>query len=1407
MLSRRSSHRRSVSLATALLVTFAAGLTAPYTPVAHAQLAPSDLSALAASLPAATSTTPVPVGAVELSPAPPNLTQAVAPNIVVTFDDSGSMASNYMGDNRPFDGGSWTGPWRCAGVINPSITTSGDIRTVAMNGVYYNPNVLYTPPVRADGTSFPQADSSLAKVPEDGIAVNRTYNPVTLDSAAGYYNNPNGGSNFSRATNLAGQLVTTVTPGTVTTGSGNSCPGNADAGSCQCTETNKGNGKCKTYSWTVTSASTSTTTDRRWTCGYDGTSPLDGKTAGPDGNTYSNGGPYYYRYKSSAPTITVNSYGLPDTNGLSNLYKTSNWEVVEVKNENVTISGVSVNAWQNFANWYAYYRTRNLMTRTSLSRVFGALGNPGSDGSYGSTIRVAWQNINDGDYKLPTSAIIASLMDVTASSCDASANPKDTQQPGTAPTATPNCYRDAFFNWIFNVPASGSTPNRAATLRAGKFFQRGQGVANLRNPYFEPATSKTADGTELVCRQNFQMLVTDGYWNEGDPSLPSSYNNQVTSITLPDGTAYDATAAATRVFWDVVGGNYDSSLANIAFNYWATDLRPDLYKPAQGKIVNPYMPDSTTGVISGATADTEKYFNPANDPANWPHLVQYMVTLGVAGLLNYSDDVDCAKSTTNDLCLLRKGQANSSGSTGWPKPSNNARQAIDDTWHAAINSRGAFFNAANPQDLVDQLGDILTNIAARNAPAATSGLNSSVLVQGSLGFATGYSSTDWSGTLQAVYINADGTSGAQAWAATDWLDNKTKNPPANRNIFTAKTGATGGFGGGLAFKTFTQLDATEQALLAGTPASTGTADNGQNRLNYIRGDNAQETAGVMRQRTKLLGAIINSQAVYEAYPSSGYRNAWPTGSPEALAAAAGNTYEQFVSDYKSRTPLVFVGANDGMLHAFDASETLASGTVVPTANAGKEVFGYVPRGVYGNLGSLTAKTGFAFEPTVDATPVVRDVFFASNTTTPVSTTKGWHTVLVGGLRLGGRGVYALDVTDPDNMDASKVLWEFDADMPDQAAWSDGSYSNPGGKPSDLGYTFGQPNFARLADGRWVVLVPGGYFPDCSKADKPLNCNAYIPAASNKYSALFVLDAQTGKLIRELKTSDSVASGAVVSHGLSSPVLGDYNDDQLDDVAFAGDLDGNLWRFDLSDANPANWAVTLTYKPTVDNAQPITVMPRLFPDPVTNRFIVVFGTGKYIGASDNTSGSSATQSIYGIRDTGPIFTRSNLVAQTLVEATTDDGKNTARGITDNAVPAGKGGWYIDLNLASSPGERVVVTPGALFDSNRVVITTLIPGTNDPCNATIQGAVMVLDAGTGGSGGGLSQPSVSGWSGGSAYRVVGGRVDNPPTGGTLPIASQVGGGSLLVPGLSLTGGGSLDIDDAIWRRRSWRELNNL
>ncbi|WP_426664591.1 pilus assembly protein [Rhodanobacter aciditrophus] len=1385
----------------ALLLTLAGGIGATI-PV-QAVPSPPSVSALAttattSSTSPATASTAALAGEVQLSATPPNQTQSVPPNVAVTFDDSGSMAWDYMGDTTPFKNSSWSGgPWYCAAVIDPGATSG--IGAHVMNGVYYNPNVTYTPPVNADGTSFPNADATLKAVWNDGIAWNRPLGPST-------------GAGTTDFTNQ--------------------------------TSSSRWGGTTTTY----------------WACPYDSGRNYN---LGTSGNRYTStnhsggtGGPYYYEYTGTA--VAVDSFGKPTSTGLTNLYTASNWTAVPVPSDQ----------YQNWANWWAYYRTRNQMARTALSRVFGSsnlaskINDPGmwDDGSFGSTIRVAWQNLYNGyagiydQFVLQSSTLISSLLDTTPDTCKSSQPTLGSQslQSGTVKTP-PSCYRSDFFNWIFQVPAVSGTPTRSATARAGQFFTRGYGntgsSGDLHDPYWQPPQTGSGDGHELACRQNYHMLITDGLWNGGTDgpaystlTLPASGLKLPDKVVMPDPT----TAGVTSIYNPVhdAGDTGYASLSDIAFHYWATNLRSDLYKPASGDIVSPYLPDQTVNVfnLAGKTSSVvdatainpEVYFNPKNDPATWPHMADYMIGLGVSGNLNFSEDTDCVagSSDNSDACLLRQGTANSSGAAGWPTPNgsgNGIAANIDDTWHAALAGRGQFFSASNPKQLVDQLSKILTNISARNVPPATTALNTSVLVPGALAFTTGYNAADWSGTLQAVQANADGTVGnTPLWDAGTLLTDTKVTDPTKRNILTAKENTDGSFGGGISFESSTTFDAAAQtALMLPAPTDT-TNDTLANRINYLRGDRTEETKDVMRKRTSLLGAIVDSHAVYVAYPASGYLDSWPAGSPEAAAAASGattddGTYEQFVQNHIDRKPVVYVGANDGMLHAFDASEQQNTATppqIVPTSGAGQEVFAYVPRSVYGNLGNLTS-TSFSFLPTVDGTPVTRDVFFDAATSSPATTTAGWHTILVGNLRNGGRGVYALDVTDPTKVTeataSSKVLWEFSAD---QTTATSGCYSNYGTcNPADLGFTYGEPNIGRLANGKWVVLVPGGYFPDCSKAPY-LGSSCPTPAGAPTagspavaFSSLFVLDAQTGAMLAELKTPTNLTG--VTSYGLGSPVLGDYNNDQIDDIAFAGDLAGNLWRYDLTSSSSSGWTVSLAYQPATEGAQPITVMPRLFPDPATNRFIVVFGTGKYLGTNDNTSAGVPTQAIYGIRDLldssgNPVTVSgtSNLEQQTLAEASVTNGgiTNTLRGVTDNAVSATQDGWYINLDLTSSPGERVVVTPGALFDTNRVVVTTLIPASNDPCTATITGATMVLDAATGGSGGGLSTPSYSSWTGSSPYRMVGGLVNNPPTSGTVPVATVVGGGSLLTPGLPLAGGGSLKIDDAVWRRRSWGALDN-
>jgi len=1280
-----SSAKRTCPASASLLLTMGGATLMPAAPLVFALL----MAGSSMPVKAATPTVTTALGTVEISPAPPNVTRSVPPNIVLTFDDSGSMAQTNVPDGLKLD--------------------SKTYYSSKFNPIYYNPDTTYVPPLKADGvTRFP----------------NSTYTSAWRD------------------------------------------------GVCANTDSRKG--------WAFDSRQKATYTDCTATLNL--STSFTSKSLRAANNTLTP--PQAFELLDDVPSsITKISNKKTLSGGFYYDCSTeSNCTLVEIGTDPV--------ARQNFANWFSYYRTRMELTRSAMLDTFSQLG---------SSVRVAYQFLN----KAPR---------VQGGITKYSKFEDSSQGVGA---------RSDFFNWLYGAYANGYTPTRDAIDDVGKALSYGKDVKGSTNPYWEVDAGVNNAGMELTCRQNFSVLVTDGYWNDASPS--SVPITTADSETLPDGTKYDPSSKDASIFWNVESPNPEKTLSNIAFNYWASNLRPDFKNPANAnepKLDVPTLITDFTDKDGKVVAWDGQgipppaiYFNPKNDPASWPHVVQYMVTLGVNGGLSYPGDYD----------LLR------SGKKMWPSPNitNGGlgdKTNIDDTWHAAINSRGAYLEANDPTSLVARLNSILTNIASRNSPQSTSALNTGVIADGALSFLTGYSSSDWSGTFRAATVGANGTLGnSGGWDAGLLLTQRT----TARTILTSKEKTDGSFGGGTTFA-WSNLDGKAQTLLATLPASSGGSDTGEARLAWLAGTTTNDGT-LYRKRSTLLGAVINSQAVFVSYPNANYRDSWPAGSPEAEAIASDKStcatddpptcsgYEYFVKNHADRRPAVYIGANDGMLHAFDASMTTNSSPppdVIPSGTAGTELFAYVPRSAYANLGSVTSRDISKFMPTVDGTPVVRDVFFAADSALPVSTSKGWHTILVGGLRLGGRGIYALDVTDPTAMTSDKVLWEFNAESP-KPVGTDCVASFGSCDPADLGFTFGQPNIGRLANGKWVVLVPGGYFPDCTKAPfSATNCptpggspTSGSPAVA--FSSLFVLDAQTGAMIAELKTPTSIKD--VSSFGLSSPVLGDYNDDQVDDVAFAGDLNGNLWRFDLTSTKPEEWKVTLAYKPDVPGNQPITTMPRLFPDPATNRFIVVFGTGKYLGASD--SANNIVQSIYGIRDlvsSDDPAVRSDLQKQTLYEAGSGNGINIVRGLTDNALSASQKGWYIDLKLTSSPGERVVVTPAALFDTNRAVITTLIPGAQDPCSATVNGALMVLDAATGGAGDDLASPArPTSWGGGvsgSSVKVVGGRVINPPTGGSLPIATLVGGGSLLAPGLQLQGGGGLNINDAVWRRRSWRSISN-
>jgi type IV pilus assembly protein PilY1 len=846
-------------------------------------------------------------------------------------------------------------------------------------------------------------------------------------------------------------------------------------------------------------------------------------------------------------------------------------------------------------------------------------------------------------------------------------------------------------------------------------------------------------------------------------------------------------------------------LADVAAYYWKTDLRA----------VDNLVPASK------------------RDPAFWQHMTTFGLGIGW-------DPVNITPTgTTIDQVFAWADQGGGSGAaaaiTGfsWPTPTDDSINNIADLAHASVVGHGDFFSAKNPTELAAGFARAIAQIAERNVAPQPRSANASVAVTGALSFDTGYNTGNWSGSLEAVEMKPDGSRGGVIWDLTDKLNSLAA---SGRKIFTGTYSSldctaplspkNGVWAGGKVFNAsvYSSLDCWQQ-LGMNRPALLGGNDTPANRIDYLRGDatyEARNSGGVYRDRTTKLGAIIRSQPVYVSYPSEGYYDNWPVGSPEESAANGGNGYSKFVVDKANREGTVYIGANDGMLHAFSAPAPScdytdpSNPTCTFSTSGGNERWAYIPRAVYANLGNLT-DANFVYRPTVDASPRTRDVFINGS----------WKTLLTGAVGIGGRGVFGLDVTDPAAFDQTKVLWEFDSDM----KVSTSCVSNDGScKASDLGYTTSTPYIGRLANGKWVVLVSSGYFPDCGMPDVPTNepefgskplCEAIAAQApkdgsGKPYSALFVLDAATGAMIAELKTPTGISG--VSSHGLGPVVLGDYESDQIDDVAFAGDLMGNLWRFDLTDADASKWEVTLAYRGKKDSntnkqgVQPITSQPRLFPDPFSSRFLVVFGTGKYLGAGDNSS-AIPVQTAYGIREDvnssgDPVeVSRSQLKKQTLTEVSGSGALANAklRKLTDAALSASDKGWYIDFDIAAAAGERVIVTPGAIFPTNSAVFTTMIPTKDNYCDPSTKGAVMMANAGNGGSDGGVTAL-------GGGY-FVGARVSAVATSGSTPMVSKLGGGGIILPMLIDVGGAGggggttppppqpIVLDSPVWRRRSW------
>lgn len=683
----------------------------------------------------------------------------------------------------------------------------------------------------------------------------------------------------------------------------------------------------------------------------------------------------------------------------------------------------------------------------------------------------------------------------------------------------------------------------------------------------------------------------------------------------------------------------------------------------------------------------------------------------------------------------------------------------------ADSGGGLFLQARNASQLTNALRNATSNIFRKVEGSASSvSFNTGSIRAGSQLYQAKFKTAVWTGQVLALSLH-DGVTGVDGcndddpigalcpipqWDAgctltgglcdTTGADLGSPNGGAARTILTYKTGT---IPAGVPFA-LTELTASQQAQL--NKDATGATDTrGSARVNYLRGDRTQEqtSGGVFRDRESLLGDIVHSSPAYVGPPLRRYPVAWydQLGGVTPENAGGAQTYRQFKAAHQTRTTMVYAGANDGFLHGFESGKYNTSRELV-SGNEGVELLAYMPSKVLQNARYLTYPD-YTHRYSVDGAPVENDVFFDG----------GWRTVLVGGLGAGGQGLYALDISDPDsfseNYAASTVLWEFN----DNTATADPSKSS-----SDLGFTVSQPAIVRLHNGRWGAVVANGY--NNTKADG-------APSATGN-AVLYVLDIKDGSVLAKLDTGVGKAQDPTTTdaaqkrpNGLASPFPVDKDGDFVTDYVYAGDLFGNVWRFDLTATNPNDWKVSefansgvptplFTARDGSNRPQPITtqVQVGVHSNGLNRGVMVYFGTGKALQNSDETANTSTTQTFYGIWDkdffgvgasidvdsnlsasTKSGFTRANLQQQQIDAEQTASG-DVFRRVTNNPVDyASTHGWYLDLKLVggSNTGEMVTVDP--VVRGKAVIFTTLIPQSG-PCVARAAGFLMVVDQATGG-----------------------------------------------------------------------------
>jgi type IV pilus assembly protein PilY1 len=639
-----------------------------------------------------------------------------------------------------------------------------------------------------------------------------------------------------------------------------------------------------------------------------------------------------------------------------------------------------------------------------------------------------------------------------------------------------------------------------------------------------------------------------------------------------------------------------------------------------------YTTNLRNRMVAGQVAFDPSDSSPNADRNRNIHMNTYALTLGVNGTIFGKDTV----ATTDPFAR----------NPAWPSTyESNEPTAVDDLWHATINGRGLMLSAADTTSAAtkvqEALADVLIKAGAQSA-VAVSRVN--LKAGDSTAYVSSYQVNGWYGDLQAYPIDpATGAidSSTPQWSAQRQLDLRT---PGSRVI------AVGDGASAVPFR-FASLSTGLKASL-----NLATTSDASDVVDWVRGVRSLETR-VYRARAHILGDLVYSE---------------PEVVKGATATYQDSGYAAFSTSIAGRARTLYQGSNDGMLHAFDAT-------------TGTELWAYIPSFVAPRLKSLASKS-YSHQFYVDGTPVSGDVQLST----------GWKTLLVTGLRAGGAGFVALDITSPGAADetalARKVQWEFP------------NSSTPSSAANNVGLSYGKPIIAKVNGHGWVVLLTSGY----------------NNTGGDGKGHLFVLNAETGALIADIPTtagSSSTPSGL----GQISAYAANGRIDATVDTVYGGDLLGNVWRFNLTGAAGAWSAVRLATVTDGTTPQPITSAPELSNVATINgqKRIVFVGTGQLLGAVDIQS--QAVQSFYALVDdlsaNPTIGSPRTALTRKTVTATAD-----SRDIAGTAVDySTKKGWFIDFPA----GERVTTDPQAAFGA--IMFSTNLPSSSACSSASYMYAV--------------------------------------------------------------------------------------